>query len=99
MQVMLDRDLAGLYQVPTKVLNQAVKRNSDRFPERFMFQLSKDELKDLRSQIVTSSYGGEGSMGSPGLSSERRSAAVRADSAADETRFAVSFYIRRRGCG
>lgn len=58
-QVMLDRDLAGLYQVPTKVLNQAVKRNSDRFPERFMFQLSKDELKDLRSQIVTSSYGGD----------------------------------------
>ena len=53
-QVMLDRDLAELYGVPTKVLNQAVKRNIERFPERFMFQLPKDELADLRSQIVTS---------------------------------------------
>ena len=53
-QVMLDRDLAELYGVPTKVLNQAVKRNIERFPERFMFQLTKDELADLRSQIVTS---------------------------------------------
>ena len=52
-QVMLDRDLAELYGVPTKVLNQAVKRNIERFPERFMFQLTKDELADLRSQIVT----------------------------------------------
>lgn len=57
-QVMLDRDLAELYGVPTKVLNQAVKRNIERFPERFMFQLTKDELADLRSQIVTSSWGG-----------------------------------------
>ncbi len=53
-QVMLDRDLAELYGVPTKVLNQAVKRNIERFPERFMFQLTKDELADLRSQIVAS---------------------------------------------
>jgi len=53
-QVMLDRDLAELYGVPTKVLNQAVKRNLERFPERFMFQLTKDELADLRSQIVAS---------------------------------------------
>ena len=52
-QVMLDRDLAELYGVPTKVLNQAVKRNIERFPERFMFQLTKDEVPDLRSQIVT----------------------------------------------
>jgi len=53
-QVMLDRDLAKLYKVKTKVLNQAVKRNPDRFPNDFMFQLSKDELADWRSQIVTS---------------------------------------------
>ena len=53
-QVMLDRDLAELYGVPTNVLNQAVKRNIERFPERFMFQLTKDELADLRSQIVAS---------------------------------------------
>jgi hypothetical protein len=53
-QVMLDRDLAELYQVETKVLNQAVKRNSERFPDAFMFQLSGDEFADWRSQIVTS---------------------------------------------
>ena len=52
-QVMLDRDLAELYGVPTKVLNQAVKRNIERFPERFMFQLSKDDIENLRSQIAT----------------------------------------------
>jgi hypothetical protein len=54
MQVMLDRDLATLYQVDTKVLNQAVKRNADRFPKSFMFQLSDEEFLDWRSQFVTS---------------------------------------------
>lgn len=53
-QVMLDRDLALLYRVPTKALNQAVKRNPRRFPERFMFQLTKDEYDNWKSQIVTS---------------------------------------------
>jgi hypothetical protein len=53
-KVMLDRDLAALYGVPTKVLVQAVKRNAKRFPEDFMFQLSKGELEKWRSQIVTS---------------------------------------------
>ena len=53
-QVMLDRDLAELYGVETKVLNQAVKRNIERFPERFMFQLDNNEHSFLRSQIVTS---------------------------------------------
>lgn len=57
-KVMLDRDLAELYQVETKVLNQAVKRNIKRFPEDFMFQLTKEELDNLKSQIVTSSWGG-----------------------------------------
>ena len=57
-QVMLDRDLAELYGVPTGALNQAVKRNLNRFPERFMFQLAKDEASDLKSQIVISSWGG-----------------------------------------
>jgi len=52
-QVMLDRDLAELYGVPTKVLNQAVKRNIERFPERFMFQLTKGEISNLRPQIET----------------------------------------------
>jgi len=50
---MLDADLAGLYGVSTKALNQAVKRNLDRFPDDFMFQLSWEEASDLRSQTVT----------------------------------------------
>ena len=53
-QVMLDRDLAELYGVETKVLNQAVKRNEARFPNDFMFQLSKEEFQNWRSQFVTS---------------------------------------------
>lgn len=53
-QVMLDSDLANFYGVKTKVLNQAVKRNIGRFPEEFMFRLSKDELENWKSQIVTS---------------------------------------------
>lgn len=53
-QVMLDSDLAKLYQVETKVFNQAVKRNITRFPENFRFQLSKVEYESLRSQFVTS---------------------------------------------
>jgi len=59
-KVMLDSDLAGLYEVETKVLNQAVKRNIERFPLHYMFQLSANEYKDLRvrSQIVTSPKGG-----------------------------------------
>ncbi len=58
MQVMLDTDLAELYNVKTKVLNQAVKRNSERFPESFMFQISQGEFDNLKSQIVTSRWGG-----------------------------------------
>jgi len=74
-KVMIDRDLAELYGVKTKVLNQAVKRNLNRFPLDFMFQLSKEEMTywkskfmdpmidekeslNLKSQIVTSSWGG-----------------------------------------
>ncbi len=51
--VMLDSELAAMYQVPTKVLNQAVKRNIERFPPDFMFRLTKTEWQDLRSQNVT----------------------------------------------
>ena len=53
-QVMLDRDLAELYGVETKVLNQAVKRNIKRFPSDFMFQMTEEEFKNWRSQFVTS---------------------------------------------
>lgn len=51
---MLDRDLAELYNVETKILNQAVKRNKNRFPEDFMFQLNTKEFENWKSQIVTS---------------------------------------------
>lgn len=57
-KVMLDRDLAELYKVQTKVLNQAVNRNIKRFPQDFMFKFDKKELENLKSQIVTSSWGG-----------------------------------------
>jgi len=57
-KVMLDRDLAELYGVETRALKQAVRRNIKRFPPDFMFELSYQELRDLRSQIVMSSWGG-----------------------------------------
>ena len=57
-RVMLDFELADLYDVETRVLNQAVKRNSRRFPGDFMFQLSKAEFDNLMSQNVISSWGG-----------------------------------------
>ena len=55
-KVMLDRDLSLLYGIETKVLKQSVKRNLERFPEDFIFVLTKNEMKNLRSQIVTSSW-------------------------------------------
>ena len=57
-KVMLDRDLAKLYDVETKYLKRAVRRNISRFPNDFMFELTKQELADLRCQIGTSSWGG-----------------------------------------
>lgn len=57
--VMLDRDLSLLYKVETKRLNEQVKRNIERFPEDFMFQLSKDDVEILKSQNATSSWGGD----------------------------------------
>ena len=57
-RVMLDSDLAKFYAVSTKQLNQQVRRNIKRFPLDFAFQLTREEFTNLRSQIVTSSYGG-----------------------------------------
>ena len=57
-RVMLDFDLAELYEVETRVLKQAVRRNLDRFPDDFMFELSKEEYDNLTSQNVISSHGG-----------------------------------------
>ena len=56
-KVLLDEDLAVMYGVTTKLLNQAVKRNLERFPEDFMFQLTVEEVSSLRSQFVTSKKG------------------------------------------
>ena len=58
-KVMLDVDLADLYQVDTKRLNEQVKRNLKRFPEDFMFQLTQSEFENLKSQFATSSWGGK----------------------------------------
>lgn len=58
LKVMIDSDLAELYGVETRRLNEQVKRNLSRFPEDFMFQLSEDEFNSLKSQIATSSWGG-----------------------------------------
>lgn len=57
-KVMLDKDLAELYQVETRRLNEQVKRNLKRFPDDFMFQLTTSEFENLKSQIATSSWGG-----------------------------------------
>ena len=57
-KVMLDRDLAELYQVETKRLKESVKRNIERFPEDFMFELTQNEFQNLRTQFATSSWGG-----------------------------------------
>ena len=63
-QVMIDSDLAALYQVETKALNRAAKRNEDRFPEDFRFRIDRDELENLRCQIGTlRGQGGESKVG------------------------------------
>ena len=59
-QVMLDSDVAMLYHYETKKINQAVKRNIERFPEKFCFQLTEEEMQLLRSQIVTLNKKGRG---------------------------------------
>ncbi len=59
-KVMLDSDLAELYGVTTSALNQAVRRNIDRFPSDFMFQMTDSEFSNLKSQCVTSSWGAAG---------------------------------------
>jgi hypothetical protein len=68
---MLDSDLADLYQVETRTLNQAVRRNSDRFPEDFMFQLTEEEAERLRSQFVISKIGRGGRRYAPYVFTEQ----------------------------
>lgn len=61
-KVMIDADLAELYEVETRVLNQQIKRNMDRFPEDFMFTLNKEEWEQLKSQNTNSAWGGRRSL-------------------------------------
>jgi hypothetical protein len=86
-KVMLDSDLAELYGVETKVLNQAIKRNLRRFPEDFMFQISSEEHKSLRSQFVTSNEGRGGRRYQPLVFTENGiamlSSILKSDSAVD----------------
>jgi phage regulator Rha-like protein len=70
-KVMLDQDLAELYGVPTKILNQAVLRNIKRFPEDFLFTLNRVEVTNLRSQFVTSSFGHGGRRYAPRVFTEQ----------------------------
>jgi hypothetical protein len=81
-RVMLDADLAALYGVETKALVRAVKRNADRFPEDFMFQLNQQEFDNLRCQIGTSSsWGGRRQPTGRGNAIERPAEQPRLDSA------------------
>ena len=70
-QVMIDRDLAALYGVETRVLKQAVKRNPERFPEEFMFQLDNQEFEKWRSQFVMSNSDKKGLRHSPYVFTEQ----------------------------
>ena len=70
-KVMIDRDLAGLYGVETRVLKQAVRRNTNRFPEDFMFEMNKTEFKNWRSQNVTSNEDKQGLRYAPFCFSEQ----------------------------
>lgn len=95
---MLDADLAQLYGVPTKAFNQAVHRNIQRFPDDFMFALTKEELASLRSHFVTSSWGGPRYL--PNAFTEHGvamlSAVLRSDRAVQTSIAIVRAFIRMR---
>jgi ORF6N domain len=100
-KVMLDRDLAVLYGVPTKALNQAVGRNQSRFPDDFMFQLSAEELSNWRSQIVTSNSAAKMSIRRrPYVFTEQGvamlSSVLRSDRAADVNLAVIRTFVKLR---
>ena len=99
-KVILDTDLAALYQVETKALNQAVRRNMDRFPEDFMFQLSVEEAESLRSQLVTSNVGRGGRRYLPYAFTEHGvvmlSSVLRSPRAAQMNIFVARAFVRLR---
>ena len=106
-QVMLDKDLAELYGVEVRTLNQSVKRNENRFPPDFMFQLNREEWEILKSQFVTSSWGGVRKLpyafteqGVAMLSSVLRSdAAIEVNIRIMRTFVAVRQYLSSSKCG
>ena len=99
-RVMLDADLALLYGIETKVLNQAMKRNSDRFPQDFSFQLTLAETSNLKSQIVTSSLGHGGKRKLPHVFTEHGvamlSAILKSKQAVEMSIFIVRAFIKMR---
>ncbi len=99
-RVMLDRDLAALYGVGTKVLNQAVKRNLNRFPTDFMFQLSEEEFKNWKSQFVTSNSDKMGLRKSPFAFTEHGilmlSSVLRSEKAVDVNILIMRVFVRLR---
>jgi hypothetical protein len=99
-RVILDADLARFYGVATKALNQAVKRNADRFPVDFAFQLTDAEFDNLRSQIVTSSWGGRRHL--PMVFTEHgvvmAASVLNSPSAVQMSVFVIRAFIRMREC-
>jgi hypothetical protein len=99
-RVMLDADLAGVYGVTTKALNQAVKRNEERFPGDFAFQLTPEETGDLKSQSVTSSSGHGGRRKPPWVFSEHgalmAASVLNSPRAVEMSVFVVRAFVRLR---
>jgi hypothetical protein len=94
-KVLLDMDLAALYGVETKVLNQAVRRNLARFPADFMFQLTKAELKNWRSQFVTSNPGAKMGLRRPPYEFTEQGVAMLSSVLRSEQAVAVNIEIMR----
>jgi ORF6N domain len=99
-RVMLDADTADVYGVPTKALNQAIKRNLDRFPADFRFQLTAEELESLRSQTVTSKEGRGGRRYSPWVFTEHgalmAATVLNSPRAVEMSVFVVRAFVRLR---
>ena len=94
-KVMLDRDLAALYKVPTKSLKQAVRRNASRFPADFMFVLNRQEHATLRSQIVTSNSDRRGGTQYPPMAFTEQGVAMLSSVLNSETAVQVNIAIMR----
>ena len=94
-KVMLDADLAALYQVPTGALNQAVRRNLDRFPDDFMFQLNRAELENWKSQLVISNPDAKMALRKPPLAFTEQGVAMLSSVLKSKRAIAVNVAIMR----